>query len=171
MLLRLTIAVGLFLTLSGVLAGEDQTLTVVDPPIPAPDFALGDTGGNLHRLDEYLGKPLIVNFWATWCPPCIEEMPSMNRAWHQVKDEGIGMIAINVGEDEDTVFTFTADYPVDFPLLLDEDSTAVYAWGVQGLPTTLVVDPAGRIVYRAVGGRAWDDPVLLDQVRALLKGD
>ena len=91
----------------------------------------------------------------------------MNRAWHAVKDEGIAMLAINVGEDEDTVFTFTADYPVDFTLLLDESGVVVEAWGVLGLPTTLVVDPQGRIVYRAVGGRAWDDPVLLDRVRAL----
>ena len=91
----------------------------------------------------------------------------MNRAWHLVKDQGIAMLAINVGEDEDTVFTFTADYPVDFPLLLDENAKAVQDWGVLGLPTTFVVDPGGNIVYQAVGGRAWDDPVLLDQVRAL----
>jgi peroxiredoxin len=152
---------------TGVRAADDQTLTAVDPPRPAPDFALADADGNMHHLAEYLGKPLIVNFWATWCPPCIEEMPSMNRAWHSVKGEEIAMLAINVGEDEDTVFTFTADYPVDFPLLLDEEGRAVHEWGVLGLPTTFVVDPRGNIVYQAVGGRAWDDPGLLDQVRAL----
>ena len=80
------------------------------------------------------------------------------------------MLAINVGEDEDTVFTFTADYPVEFTLLLDENGVVVEDWGVLGLPTTFVVDPKGQIVYRAVGGRAWDDPVLLDKVRAL-KGE
>jgi peroxiredoxin len=168
---RVTAAAWLLaLAFTAAMAADDQTLNAVAPPRAAPDFALADVDGNLHHLDEYLGKPLIVNFWATWCPPCIEEMPSMNRAWHLVKGEGIAMLAINVGEDEDTVFTFTADYPVDFPLLLDENGTAVHEWGVLGLPTTFVVDPRGRIVYQAVGGRAWDDPVLLDQVRAL-KGD
>jgi len=148
----------------------DQTLSPVEPPIPAPDFALPDVDGNLHHMTEYLGKPVIVNFWATWCPPCREEMPSMNRAWKEVESEGIAMLAINVGEDEDTVFTFTADYPVEFTLLLDENGVVVEDWGVLGLPTTFVVDPKGQIVYRAVGGRAWDDPVLLDKVRAL-KGE
>ena len=62
----------------------DQTLSPVEPPIPAPDFALPDVDGNLHHMTEYLGKPVIVNFWATWCPPCREEMPSMNRAWKEV---------------------------------------------------------------------------------------
>ena len=167
MLKRTAVVWVLVLAVSGARAADDQTLTAVDPPRAAPDFALVDTDGNLHHLAEYLGKPLIVNFWATWCPPCIEEMPSMNRAWHLVKDQGIAMLAINVGEDEDTVFTFTADYPVDFPLLLDENAKAVQDWGVLGLPTTFVVDPGGNIVYQAVGGRAWDDPVLLDEVRAL----
>ena len=148
-------------------AEGDQSLHPVEPPQPAPDFSLPDVDGELHHITDYLGKPVIVNFWATWCPPCREEMPSMNRAWHAVRDEGIAMLAINVGEDEDTVFTFTADYPVDFTLLLDESGVVVEEWGVLGLPTTLVVDPQGRIVYRAVGGRAWDDPVLLDRVRAL----
>ena len=145
----------------------DQSLHPVEPPEPAPDFSLPDVNGDLHHMTDYLGKPVIVNFWATWCPPCREEMPSMNRAWQVVQNEDIAMLAINVGEDEDTVFTFTADYPVDFTLLLDESGEIVEQWGVLGLPTTLVVDPQGRIVYRAVGGRAWDDPALLDRVRAL----
>ena len=77
------------------------------------------------------------------------------------------MLGINVGEDEDTIFQFTSDYPVDFPLLLDLDSQVTAEWPVRGLPTTLVVDPAGDIVYRAIGSREWDDPELLAQVRAL----
>jgi len=155
---------------AGQASAFDQTLHPVEPPEPAPDFALPDVDGELHHMTDYLGRPVIVNFWATWCPPCREEMPSMNRAWQVIQDEDIAMLAINVGEDEDKVFTFTADYPVDFTLLLDESGEIVEQWGVLGLPTTLVVDPQGHIVYRAVGGRAWDDPVLLDKVRAL-KGE
>ncbi len=77
------------------------------------------------------------------------------------------MLGINVGEDEDTIFQFTADYPVEFPLLLDQESKVIDQWPVLGLPTTFVVDPGGRIAYRAIGGREWDDPELLAQVRKL----
>lgn len=77
------------------------------------------------------------------------------------------MVAINVGEDEDTVFSFTGDYPVTFTILLDEDSKMVSDWPVKGLPTTFVVDSSGNITYRAIGGREWDDEKLLDMVREL----
>ena len=146
-------------------------LTEVPGKPPAPDFELSDIDGKIHHLSDYRGKVLIVNFWATWCPPCREEMPSMERAWQKIKDEGMMMLAINVGEDEDTIFQFTASYPETFPLLLDQDSEVVGPWGVRGLPTTYVVDPKGRVVYRAIGGREWDDPALLDKMRALQKTD
>ena len=133
----------------------------------APYFKLFDMDGNVYRLSDFRGRVIIVNFWATWCPPCREEMPSMQRAWEQLRDEGILMWGINVGEDEDTIFQFTADYPVDFPLLLDIHSGVTARWPVRGLPTTFVVDPAGRLVYQAIGSREWDDPELLEQVRAL----
>jgi thiol-disulfide isomerase/thioredoxin len=140
-------------------------------PLPdkpqAPDFVLSDMDGREYRLRAFRGKVLIVNFWATWCPPCRAEMPSMQRAWEQLKREGILLLAINVGEDRDAVFRFGADYPVDFPLLLDSDAKVAEAWPMQGLPTTFVVDPQGRLVYRAIGAREWDDPQLLSPVRAL----
>jgi peroxiredoxin len=135
----------------------------------APDFALTDIDGNTHRLSDYRGKVLIINFWATWCPPCREEMPSMDRAWEMLKEEGILMLAVNVGEDEDSIFQFTANYPVGFPLLMDRDSKVVGEWPIRGLPTTFVVDPQGRLAYRAIGGRTWDDAELLAPIRALKK--
>ncbi|WP_419604162.1 TlpA family protein disulfide reductase, partial [Thiolapillus sp.] len=85
----------------------------------------------------------------------------------QLREEGIKMLAIDVGEDEDAIFEFTASYPVEFPLLLDTDSSVSEAWDVKGLPTTFVVDQWGRKVYRAVGGREWDAPDLMEKVRAL----
>ena len=145
-------------------------LTEVPGHPPAPDFDLEDIDGEHHKLADYRGQAMVVNFWATWCPPCRAEMPSMERAWRIMKKEGgMVMIAINVGEDEDAIFQFTAEHPVTFPILLDRDSSVVSAWAVRGLPTTYVVDAEGRIVYRAIGGREWDDPALLDKVRALRK--
>jgi peroxiredoxin len=158
--------------LTGVHATEKlaQTLTPVEGKPVAPEFSLRDIEGKMHKLSDYRGKPIILNFWATWCPPCREEMPAMQRAWTKLQHEDIALLAIDVGEDEDTIFTFTADYSVEFPLLMDVDSSIIQQWPVLGLPTTFVIDPQGRIVYRAAGGREWDDPVLLDKVRALKPG-
>ena len=145
--------------------GEGLT-PLPDKPL-APDFQLTDLDGNSFSLQALRGKVLIVNFWATWCPPCREEMPSMQRAWERLDKAQVLLLAINVGEDEDVIFRFTADYPVDFPLLLDQDAKVAQSWPVKGLPTTFVVDPQGRLVYRAIGSREWDDPELLALVRAL----
>lgn len=147
--------------------GAGQQLTPVPGAVPAPDFALEDTEGRLHRLSDYRGRTVIINFWTTWCPPCREEIPSMNRAWKTLQDAGVVILAINMGEDEDTIFVFTADYPADFPLLLDRDGAVIAEWPVKGLPTTYVVAPDGTIAYRAIGGREWDDPAFLDQIRSL----
>ncbi len=133
----------------------------------APDFVLYDLDDNLHRLSDYRGQVVIINFWATWCPPCRAEMPSMQRAWEQLEKEAVLMFGIDVGEDEDTIFQFTANYPVEFPLLMDSDSRVINQWPVRGLPTTFIVDPGGRIVYQAIGSREWDDPAILALVRAL----
>jgi peroxiredoxin len=147
-----------------------QTMTdVADRPV-APDFALKDIDGKLRRLSENRGKVVLVNFWATWCPPCRREMPSMQRAWTHLKGENFEMYAVNVGEDEDTIFGFTFSTGVEltFPILLDRDAQIIKAWPVIALPTSFIVDPQGRIVYRAVGGREWDDPALLGKIRELI---
>ena len=144
-----------------------QVLSAIPGMVMAPDFELTDTEGEIHRLSDYRGKTVIINFWTTWCPPCREEIPSMNRAWHTLKREDVVILAINMGEDEDTIFVFTANYPADFPLLMDMDGAVIDQWPVKGLPTTYVVAPDGRIAYRAIGGREWDDPDFLEQIRAL----
>jgi len=167
-LVRLLLATLLLTAMHPALAqrpGKGLT-PLLDKPY-APDFELTDIDGKVHRLSDYRGKVLIINFWATWCPPCREEMPSMQRAWNALKPEGLVMLAINVGEDEDAIFQFTGRYPVSFPLLMDSGSMVIGKWPVRGLPTTFVVDPQGRLVFRAIGGREWDDAALLDLVRAL----
>lgn len=156
----------LLIALTGV-AHAEQNMTAIPGKIMAPDFALQDTEGKMHRLSDYRGKPVIINFWTTWCPPCREELPSMNRAWHLLEKEGIAMLALNMGEDEDAIFIFSADYPTDFPILMDQSGEVIEQWPVKGLPTTYVIAPDGTIAYRAIGSREWDDKALLDAVRAL----
>jgi peroxiredoxin len=160
---------GLLLLVDGYSAAAGESLTLLPGAIPAPDFELMDTDGKLHRLSDYRGKTVIINFWATWCPPCREEIPSMNRAWRQLRQEDVVMLAINMGEDEDTIFVFTADYPAEFPLLLDRDGAVIAQWPVKGLPTTYIIAPDGSIAYRAIGGRNWDDSDIMDTLRALQK--
>ena len=161
-----SIIVTIFLLNSTLLFAE-QSLTALPDPQNAPEFTLQDMEDVSHKLSDYKGKPVIINVWATWCPPCREEMPSMERAWNKIKEQGIAMLAVNVGEDEDTIFTFLGDYPANFTILLDSSGEITEQWPVKGLPTTFVVSPDGKLVYRAIGGREWDDEELLDQIRQL----
>ena len=135
----------------------------------AADFTLKDIDGKQHRLSDYRGKVVIINFWATWCPPCRFELPSMEKLWQLTRDQEIVMLAINIGEDGDTIFTFTSDYPVTFPLLMDRDSSVLKQYPVLGIPTSFVLDTEGRIIYRAVGTREWDDKAIVQAILALKK--
>ncbi len=163
----------LCLMLETALAADARPAQQTLPPLPKPfvaaDFSLKDENGKVHRLADYRGKVVVLNFWATWCPPCREEMPSMERAYQKVKGEKIAIIAVNVGEDEDTVFGFTGQHPMAFPLPLDTDGSVIKNYPVIGLPTTFIIDPGGRATHQAVGGRHWDDDKLLDQLRGMLK--
>lgn len=146
-----------------------QQLEEMDRIMPAPELGIPDLEDNLWKINDLKGSPAIINFWATWCPPCREEMPSMEKAWLKIKDEGIMLMAISYGEELETVEAFALEYPMSFPVLLDTVGTTGKSWPVQGLPTTFILDAEGRIVYQATGAREWDDEELLDQVRALKK--
>lgn len=167
---RAVLALGFVLSTAHVAwAGEPQTLLPLAEPFVAPDFALKGEDGKTYRLSDYRGKVVVLNFWATWCPPCRYEMPSMERAHQKVQGEDIVILAVNVGESADQVFAFTGQYPVTFPLPLDTDSAVIQKYPVIGLPTTFIIDPRGIITHRAIGGREWDDERLLGELRKLLK--
>jgi peroxiredoxin len=157
------------LMLPWALASADRAglLSPVEDRPEAPEFELQGPDGETYRLSQWRGQPVIVNFWATWCPPCRAEMPSMQRAWEQLQAEGVQLIAINVGEEVGEIQAFLEQAPVSFPLPMDADMRVSQAWPMTGLPTTFVVDADGRLAYKAQGEREWDDPALLDLVRAL----
>lgn len=168
---RLQIGLCIFLLALPGMAGAEgravQSLPPVAKPFPAPDFTLKDEEGKEYRLSNYRGKVVVLMFWATWCPPCRYEMPSMERARRKVEGQDIVMLGVNVGEDDTTVFAFTGRYRVKFPLLLDRDGAVVAKYPVTGLPTTFIIDPNGMVTHRAIGGREWDDDGLLVQLRKL----
>ncbi|BAU49287.1 alkyl hydroperoxide reductase [Sulfurifustis variabilis] len=168
--MRTALAVLLALGLSSA-AAQPQTMTPVPGRPNAPDFTLPDIDGKTRRLSSNRGKVVLVNFWATWCPPCRREMPSMQRAWDQLKNENFVIYAVDVGEDEETIFgfTFSTGVEITFPILLDKEGKVVKQWPVRGLPTTFLIDAEGRIAYSAVGGREWDDPALIAQIRRLMR--
>lgn len=141
---------------------------VADRPI-APDFSLLNLDDEPVALSDFKGKVVIVNFWATWCPPCRYEMPSMQRAWEKLQEKDVMMLAVHVGGKSDKIWAFVGDYEITFPVLIDPKSKTADAWPLKGLPTTFVIDPKGRIAYRAIGGREWDDEELLKTVYALQK--
>ena len=145
-------------------------LIAVPPGRPAPALKLADLDGKPGDLAELKGKVVVVNFWATWCPPCRREMPSLERLRKALPE--VVVLAVDVGEDVDTVFSFTGtlDPAPEFAILLDRDSAAMQAWKVKGLPSTFVVGPDGNLAYRAVGGREFDHPEVLDQLRRLAGG-
>ena len=151
-------------------AAAPQTLTEIAKRPLSSDFALEDIDGKKRRLSDLRGKVVLVNFWATWCPPCRREMPSIERLSHRLKGADFEILAVNVAENLDTVFSFTGtlDPVPTFPIVFDRDSSVLKAWPVRGLPTTFILDKQGRIAYRAVGGREFDDPAILAQLQSLL---
>ncbi len=159
------------LTASIHAADAPQTLTPVARRPAATDYVLEDLDGKTQRLSDLRGKVVLVNFWATWCPPCRKELPSMQRLWEKLKSEPFAMHAIDVGEREEEIlpFIFATGTELTFPILLDRDSKALKQWPVIAIPTTFVVDKRGRVAYRSVGGREWDDPTLIEELRRLIR--
>jgi thiol-disulfide isomerase/thioredoxin len=133
-----------------------------------PSLALRDLQGKEHKLADYRGKVLVLNFWATWCDPCREEMPSMQRLQDKLAGKPFAILAVDYGEGAPRINEFLKKVPVRFTVLLDRDTSAATAWKVKVLPTTLVLDPAQRIRYSVVGDLEWDSPAVESEIRKLL---
>ena len=170
----LALMVAAFCALSAVHAADLPPLAhklTTQAPKPAPALKLKDIEGKSHDLAKLKGKVVLINFWATWCPPCRREMPSMERLSQRFKGQPFVVLAVDVGEDADTIETFTSqlDTTLTFPILLDTRSHAMRAWRVAGLPTTFLVDKQGRIVASAIGGREFDHPEIVKAVGELVR--
>ena len=148
-----------------------QTIRALDTPSQAPQLSLHDLDNSLRKLDDFRGKVVAVNFWATWCPPCREELPSMQRAYASYREQGFVILGVNVGETWDTVAPFLEDFALTYPILLDTDSSAMAGWNIMGLPTTYILDREGRITHRITGGRDWDDPAFRHDLELIINGD
>lgn len=172
--LLLLIAITLINTCLSPAAAQEQTLShtlaPLEPPKPAPAFSLQDMDDEPHAMQDYHGKVVLLNFWATWCPPCRHEMPALEKLYRQFRERDFVVLAVNQWEDPDLVFAYMGDLNVfpTFPILFDPQSTISQLYGVKGLPTSFVIDRDGRVVYRAIGGREFDHPEVTGIIEQLL---
>lgn len=135
---------------------------------PTPALRLQDLAGKTHDLASLRGKVVLVNFWATWCEPCREEMPSMNRLRASLAGRPFEILAVNLGEPETRIERFLEKIPLDFPVLLDRDMARAKAWKARVLPASYLVGPDGRIRYSHLGDIDWSSSEVQQLVQRIL---
>jgi cytochrome c biogenesis protein CcmG, thiol:disulfide interchange protein DsbE len=117
----------------------------------APNFVRTDLEGHLLRLDQFRGRVVLLNFWATWCGPCVEEIPAFSRWQHKFGGGSLQVIGVSMDDDEGGVKRFIAKHRVAYPIVMGDAKLGESFGGIYGLPQSLLIDAQGRIVYRSVG--------------------
>jgi cytochrome c biogenesis protein CcmG/thiol:disulfide interchange protein DsbE len=138
----------------------------LNPGQPAPDFTLKTPEGQEVSLSDLKGQAVVLNFWASWCGPCRQEMPDLQAAYERYKEDGLVVVGLNLSESRLTVHRFLADVPVTFPILIDEKNRVEDLYHIIPLPTTYFIDKSGKIVHKREGQMSGD--YIDRQVRALL---
>jgi thiol-disulfide isomerase/thioredoxin len=138
------------------------------PVVTPPDFSLRDTQGRETRLSDQAGAVTLVNFWATWCPPCVEEIPSMNTLAGRYDPADFRIVSINFQEGAAQVADFLRRVDVDFPVLLDRDGAVSAQWRVFAFPSSFLLDREGRVRYSVNSAIPWDEPGVMEVIDGLL---
>jgi len=136
--------------------------------VPAPNFTLEDLNGRKIRLKGLKGKVIFLNFWATWCPPCVQEMPTMEKLHKTFGQKGLTVLAVNYREDAKEVKKFFSKYKLTFIALLDLDGKVAERYRAWGLPVTVIINKRGEIVAKVIGSRDWHSPDAKEFFRRLL---
>jgi len=137
-----------------------------------PALALANLDGETIDLKDYKGKVVLVNFWASWCPPCVHEMPSMQALSDQLKDQPFEILAVNMAEDMKTVKTFLKEkVAVKFPILMDSDGQALKRWEVFAFPTSYIINKEGKVGLALFGAIDWMEPGVKKQIEELVKNN
>jgi len=142
----------------------------MEEPVATPGFALTTIEGQTIDSSRLRGHVVLINFWATWCGPCKEEMPALKRLKESFAGSRFELLAITTDQQVEGIRTFVRALGLDFPVLLDDRKDVSAAFGVRGLPTTVLIDRQGRLVGRAVGPRGWDSAESVALVRQILEG-
>jgi thiol-disulfide isomerase/thioredoxin len=160
--------VGVLVCLAATSGGAQEVEVPAWKGGPTPPLALKDPEGRLHDLADYRGKVVVVNFWATWCEPCRDELPSLERLRDALRGRPFEVLAVNVAEGDSRVKRFLAEVPLQLPVLLDRNGEAQRAWKVRGLPATFLLDREGEIRSWYLGELDWAQPKVLRTVENLL---
>jgi peroxiredoxin len=162
----LILVVGVF----WALLTADRTLDPIEPGRPAPTFSLPVLGGeDSLALGSLRGKVVLLNFWATWCKPCEDEMPAMENLYRALGPRDFELVAVSVDEDRGTVEEFVGRLGLSFPILLDPEKRVSNAYQSYRFPESYLIDRDGVLVARYIGPREWDSPAYLDRIRRLLE--
>lgn len=137
----------------------------------APDFTLHHRDGTPYRLDELRGNVILVNFWATWCPPCQAELPTLQHAWERLRGRDFVVLAIAVDENKKAIdkFFLTLSHAVTFPVLIDSRMDAAQFWPLKGLPSTFLIDKTGHVSHIVHGALDWSSPEVIRLLEQLLQ--
>lgn len=169
--------------LAGVLAAliwlnRDQFVPIQEGS-RLPAYEVRTLAGETVSLDAFRGQPVLLNVWATWCPPCVREMPALQRVHEQLGGEGLRIIGVSVDAEPGLINTwgrpggdirrFVAAHGLTFDILWDPSGNLETAYALNGLPTTFLIDRKGRVRQKVVGWREWDDPAQLAELRRLLE--
>ena len=159
------------LSLALLLLGMSMTASAWLQPATGnpPPLELQDLDGRSHALDAYRGRVVLINFWGMWCPPCLREMPSLQRLRQAMEGRPFTILAVNVNDSLAKVSRYVDRFGLTFTVLRDSNKTAVYReWQVKVFPTTYLLDVDGNIAYRATGALEWDDDEPLGIIESLL---
>ena len=146
--MKMRATIGVLAGLAWLLGGSASAMNVGDL---VPDFARADLGGKEVQLSSHRGKLVVLNFWASWCPPCREEMPVFSGWQKDLQAAGLQVIGVAMDDDRSEVTRFLAQYPVSYPIVMGDAKFAGQFGGVLGLPLTYLIDPQGRVVARYQG--------------------
>jgi len=139
------------------------------PGTPAPQFSLTARGGQSVSLAQYKGQVVMLNFWASWCGPCRQEMPLLENIYKKYSKMGFTLIGVNVEPDSKAAEGFLKQTPVSFPVIYDKDSTVSKAYDVSGMPSTVIIDRKGNIRVLHRGYKPGDENEYLDSIRTLVR--
>jgi peroxiredoxin len=131
--------------------------------VKATDFKLKDLNGKEVSLSDFKGKKVLLNFWATWCPPCKAEMPDIEKLYQATKNSNLVILAVNLGEDKQTVKSFMDKNKYNFNILLDSEQAAAIKYNIVSIPTSFFIDENGTIVSKKIG------PMNIDEMKSYLK--
>lgn len=158
------LAVGLLVAATGRAADFEAR-----PASPAPELAARELGGAPRTLADYRGKVVLLNFWASWCPPCLREMPSLERLREKMAGRPLEILALDSAETREEVSAYLARMKLGFTVLLDPDGSNTRRWKVFALPTTFLIDADGRVRQVLKGPTEWDEGEALQAVESLLR--